>query len=148
MSMWQNGNNPQPYTLASACVAWTPGKVLADNRATPCDAGEGCRGIFNATRDAGEGIGLLNQTAGGTAIMGLAAGPVTPGHELVIAIGTDDVPKFADIDDAVNGDIIVGRAVHNLGATEEDVADANGTYEPSLAVFLYDEAVQVAAVVA
>jgi hypothetical protein len=145
MTMWKNGNNPEPYTLAAACVAYTPAKVLADGRATPCEAGDPCNGIFNATRDAGDGIGLLAPWNGkGVAVMALAAGAVTPGHKLVVAIGTDDIPKFADVDDAEVGDIIVGESVLGLGATAEDLADADGVFTPSLAVRLFDTAVQTA----
>lgn len=136
MTMYQSDDNPQPGTAASATVAWTPGQyVAATGKVTPCAAqGDPCDFIFNDSVDAGKGVGLLKYNVGNP---GLAHGAVTAGHEVCVGIGTDDLPKFMDVDDADTGDIIVGRCTGGTSATAEDLPDEFDVINPSLAIEIY-----------
>lgn len=144
MTMFHKGSTPPPPFFPSADVQqYTLGKILATDRVAPCSVqGEACDGVFADTIEAvtnGTGVGLWSQVhSGGVAVPVLAAGIVQPGHELVVGIGSDDHPKVMDVDDADDGDIIIGRAMFNSSALAEDL----DLTAPSIAALIYPPSAQ------
>lgn len=147
----EGGNHPAGRPVADV-TRYTPGKYVplaqsplrGDGVRMLQVSGEKAQFIFNdnvkVTDDMG--VGLITRYSGGDAIRVLAGGIVAEGAEIVFHISeTDDLPKAIDIADAEVGDFVCGRANFGNSSLAEDVADANGDYDPSLTIFLYDEGV-------
>lgn len=151
MPVHDEGSGPHERIIPTAAVTrFTPGKRAALNKSPllgpggkMCDVdGEACEFIINDTIPAGVdgwAFGALKPESGAIAARALAGGPVTAGHDLCVKISaTDGLPKLIDVDDAEGDDwIIVANARMGHGATEEDVADSNGVFFPSLTVYVY-----------
>lgn len=155
MTFFKEGDNPQPGTPATKVYAFTFGKRLANGQVTPCTVqGERAEFVFNDTVagvdtvDNGFGVGLMSKThSGGIGVPLLAGGPITQGHDIVVGIAefvdndgaTVNLPVAIDVDDAADGDWIVGKASLGSSADEADT-DVNA---PSIAWESYDIPMQV-----
>jgi hypothetical protein len=143
MVMFDNGTGPLARPIAADVQRYTPGKILATGKATPCAVdGEACDGIFNDTVKYivnGTGVGLLAPwDGGGLGIAALAYGPIDAGENLIVKVSaTDGHPKLASAtDEGEPGDKIVAVAALGSSATAEDVANEYGVFHPSIAARL------------
>lgn len=147
----EGGNHPAGRPVADV-TRFTPGKYvplaqspLRGDGVRMCTAdGEKAQFIFNDSVDVADdmGVGLITRYSGGDAIRVLAGGAVAADAEVVVKISaTDSLPKFIEAGDGAAGDWICGRVNFGNSSTAEDLADANGDYDPSLTIFLYDEGV-------
>jgi hypothetical protein len=155
MTFFENGNrNPQPGTPAVKCYAFTFGRELATGKVTPCTAqGERAEFVFGDTVDGvdtvpnGFGVPLRSLThSGGTGIQVLAGGPIIQGHDIVVGMAsfvdndgvTVSLPVAIDVDDADEGDWIIGRASKGSSADAQDTIN-----DPSIALLFYPTPIQV-----
>lgn len=155
MTFFKEGDNPQPSTPATKCYAFTFGVRLANGQVTPCTVqGQKAEFVFNDTVSGidtvpnGFGVGLMSKThSGGIGVPVLAGGAITQGHDIVVGMvefelsdgATVELPVAIDVDDAADGDWIVGKASLGSSATEADT-DVNA---PSIALESYDIPQQV-----
>jgi hypothetical protein len=162
MVMFKEGDNPQPRTPAATVYANTIGYDLGNGNTSPCTL-QGQRGeyVYNdsvAPSDSvanGFAVGVMSHKhSGGIGVPVLAGGPIVPGHDLVVGIvefavpnrlidggsGTTNVnlPVVIDIDDADDGDWIIGRASLGTSATAKDDFG-----DPTIAMETYDVPRQV-----
>lgn len=162
MVMFKEGDNPQPRTPAVTVYANTIGIDLANGKTTPCTV-QGQRGeyVYNDsvsgvdTVPNGFGVGVMSHKhSGGIGVPVLAGGAITAGHDLVVGIvafavpnrllnggsGTTSVnlPVVIDVDDAADGDWIIGRAALGTSSTEKDDFG-----DPTIAMETYDVPTQV-----
>lgn len=145
----EGGNHPAGRPVADV-TRFTPGKYvplaqapLRGDGVRMCVAdGEKAQFIFNDSVKVTDDIavGLITRYSGGDAIRVLAGDAVAAESEVVVKISeADGLPKFIEAADGAAGDWICGRANFGNFSTGEDLADANGDYDPSLTIFLYDE---------
>jgi len=152
MTMYKEGDNPQPGTPNAKCYAFTFGKRLANGKVTPCTVqGEKAEFIFGDTVDAvenGFAVPLLSKThSGGIGVPCLAGGIVAQGSDLIVDIveftdndgATVNLPVAIAAADGADGDWIIGKATLGSSATVADT-DVNA---PSLAVEFYDNPMTV-----
>lgn len=154
MTFFNKGNIAGRGIPATKCYRATFGVSLANGQHTPCTAqGQKAEFVFNDTVDGvdtvedGFGVGLLSPThSGGLGVPVLAGGPITAGHQIVVGLATftNDagtvvtLPVAFDVDDAADGDWIVGIATMGTDAAAKDT-DINS---PSIALFMYSIPVQ------
>lgn len=144
----EGGNHPAGTPIADV-LRHTPGVYVPLGKAPlrgtgvrMCTTdGEKAQFVFNDSQKLGSGIGvgLMTRFSGADAIRVLAGGAVGAETEVVVKMFAG-VPKFIDAADGDAGDWIVGRTNFGSFSTAEDVADADGNYDPSLTLFWYDEA--------
>lgn len=155
MTFFKEGDNPQPRTPATKVYAYTFGFDLANGQTTPCTAqGQRAEYVYNDTVSGvdtvpnGFGVGIMSHKhSGGIGVPVLAGGPITQGHDIVVGMvnftnndgATVSLPVAIDVDDADDGDWIVGRATMGSSADAADT-DVNS---PSIALETYDVPQQV-----
>lgn len=147
MTMFKEGDNPQPGTPAVNVRAFTLGVRLPSGKVTPCTAkGQRAEFVFGDTVEATEngfGVPLFSKThSGGIGVRVLAGGVIAPGAELICDMVNftidgvvESLPVVRDAALAgVAGNTVIGKAT--LGSSSA-AADTDVT-APSIAMEFYD----------
>ncbi len=157
MTFFNEGGSPAGRGIpATKCYRATFGVRLGNGQVTPCTVqGQKAEFIFGDTVDGvdtvpnGFGVPFFStqHVSGADGIPLLAGGPVTAGHGIVVGMAnfvnddgaTVSLPVGIDVDDADDGDWIVGRATY---ASDAAAADTD-IHTPSLAIETYAIPMQV-----
>lgn len=152
MTMYKEGDNPQPGTPAAKVHAFSFGIRLANGTVTPCTTqGQKAEFVFGDSVDPTKStfaVPLFSKThSGGIGVPCLAGGAVAQGADVIVGMVeftdndgvTLDLPVAIAATDGGDGDWIVGKASLGSSATE---ADTNVNM-PSLAIEFYDNAMPV-----
>lgn len=146
MTMFKEGDNPQPGTPAVDVRAYTLGVRLASGKVTPCtEQGQRAEFAFGDTVKAvenGFGVALHSKThSGGIGVPVLAGDVIELGEECIVGMvnftidgAVESLPVLLPASAGAAGDFIIGKASLGSSSLAKD-ADIN---RPSIAFEFYD----------